>query len=251
MKCWNADQVKDGEVLVASWMDSNAVSFMTTVHGVKNPQCDYVFSLRRRPKDTSSNAAVTQAPFEGEPRKLLPIPKFANDYNHLMNGVESFGQRRAAYDARLISRKNWWSLYQFLLDIALINTIAIMRFNGSKELTFNLRMDIVNGLHEESETVTGDSQPNSVRSHYVSRSVTHLPPSRLIGKHTQFSVLKGNERRTCFLCSFVSPRGSSSSKRKGTLHCETCNKTFCAVPGRNCFSTFHDSSYNPSRPGEE
>jgi|SRR5271154_5543860 len=66
---------------------------MTTGHAVE----EEVLRLRKQPKKTSSQAAITRKPFEGKVRKELPIPAFIDGYNHYMGQVDVANQLRAGY----------------------------------------------------------------------------------------------------------------------------------------------------------
>jgi len=112
--------VSDGaDVLCMRWIDNNIVQFMTTVH----PANESSFSLRRKPRSTSTNALIACRIFDvDEHRKVLAIPTVVNDYNHGTNAVDLADQRRAAYSVHQCTRHNWFSLFYFLLDILLVNT---------------------------------------------------------------------------------------------------------------------------------
>jgi hypothetical protein len=53
--------------------------------------------LRRRPRLTSTNAVKVRRVFDNETKKLLPIPKIIDDYNHHMGGVDIADQLRSYY----------------------------------------------------------------------------------------------------------------------------------------------------------
>ena len=77
-----------GWCLVFLWQDNNAVLAITTVHSVHREE-DQVGRLRRRPKATSINTALSWPVFEGESTKWLRIPKAIDDYNKGMNSVDN------------------------------------------------------------------------------------------------------------------------------------------------------------------
>jgi hypothetical protein len=45
---------------------------------------EQIKSLRKQPRKTASQAAITREPFEGKVRTELDIPTFINSYNHEM-----------------------------------------------------------------------------------------------------------------------------------------------------------------------
>jgi hypothetical protein len=87
--------LKDRNILVSIWQDSNKVGFCTTVHN----GTEWAMRNRKRPKVTSTFAAITKQPFymfnppigckePYEHTRLLPIPGAIDDYNHHMGAVD-------------------------------------------------------------------------------------------------------------------------------------------------------------------
>ena len=76
-----------------------------------------IWRLRRQPVKTSTSAKTARVPFEGEPTKMLQIPRFINEYNHHMNDVDNSDQLRAEFEPpRRIRRGGHQALmYMFLL----------------------------------------------------------------------------------------------------------------------------------------
>lgn len=79
------------EVLCFRWMDNNIVRMLTTVH----PWNEVTQSLRRKPRKTSTNAAIVRRAFGDNNRAAFFIPTAIDDYNHHMGGVDIADQRRA------------------------------------------------------------------------------------------------------------------------------------------------------------
>ena len=90
--------------LVSIWQDSNKVGFCTTIHN----RTEWPVRNRKRPKGTSTSAAITKQPFYmfslppryKEPYEhtcLLPIPGAIDDYNHYMGRVDIADQLRAGF----------------------------------------------------------------------------------------------------------------------------------------------------------
>jgi hypothetical protein len=69
-------------VLCFAWQDYNTVLGITTAY---SPD-DLVIRTRKRPAETSTNAAIVRPVFRDEYTKDLAIPKFIDAYNHHMGG---------------------------------------------------------------------------------------------------------------------------------------------------------------------
>jgi len=141
----------NADVLCLCWEDNNVVWFLTTVHNWN----DYSLSERRKPRTTSTNAIFTRQVFGNKERKVLPIPKIVNDYNHHMNSVDLADQCRAAYPTHVRACRNWLCLFYFLLDISLVNSHIL--YTHARREEFNWKLD------------NGDIQPDKILLHELAR----------------------------------------------------------------------------------
>ncbi len=57
---------------------------MITEHRIE----DTILRLRKRPKKTTSNTAITRKPFRDQSTKILFIPLFIDCYNQNMKGID-------------------------------------------------------------------------------------------------------------------------------------------------------------------
>jgi hypothetical protein len=79
----------DSDVLGIRWEDNNIVCFLTTVY----PWNETTFRELRKPRTTTTNAAIVKQVFGDSECKALFIPTVVDDYNHDMNGVDLADQR--------------------------------------------------------------------------------------------------------------------------------------------------------------
>jgi hypothetical protein len=118
--------------LVSIWQDSNKVGFCTTIHD----GTEWIVRSRKRPKGTSTSAAITKQPFymfspppkckePYEHTRLLPIPLAVDDYNHHMGGVDIADQLRAGFSTHQRGVKPWRPLFYWLLDSTIINAFRL------------------------------------------------------------------------------------------------------------------------------
>ena len=126
------------------WQDNNAVIAITTAHSLHRQE-DQVEVLRRRPKATSSNAAITWPVFEGQSTKWLRIPSAINDYNHGMNGVDTASQLRTGFSCHKPHEVKWWRpLFYWLLDICANNSYLLWR--TTQPITHKLHQQFIDTL---------------------------------------------------------------------------------------------------------
>lgn len=95
---------------------------MTTGHNLE----DKVFRNRRRPKKTSTNKAITWPVFDGDFRKVLPIPTFIDMYNQYIGGVDIANQLRAIATTHFNRyQKEYFPGIFFSLDISTVNSFKL------------------------------------------------------------------------------------------------------------------------------
>lgn len=66
------------------WVDSGSVIMLNTIHNIDNK----VQKKWRRLREISTNSKKVSSVFESTSCKILPIPKFINNYNNYMGGVD-------------------------------------------------------------------------------------------------------------------------------------------------------------------
>jgi hypothetical protein len=108
---WNTRSgVVVDDVLAMLWIDNRPVTMLTTIHELIGDDWD-IMRDRRRPRETCINAVNVQATFGNNPRKILPIPRIIDDYNHHMGGVDIADQQRGYYSSQLITHRCCMSLF--------------------------------------------------------------------------------------------------------------------------------------------
>jgi hypothetical protein len=254
---WNTIKTKEvGDVLVVCWIDDGAVQLLTTVHRVQGDEW-FVVRNRRRPRETSTNAATVRRVFGGDSRKELAIPKIIDDYNHFVNRVGVADQYRSYYSLELISSRTWLPLFYWLLDTALTNSYIIFKkVHTDKAMTLkDFRMHVAWSLLNAG--VLGDAAGTWKRSRrsldsldaptrqpavYVTSKTIDISPKRYLpGVHFP-KLVDGRVR--CLWCRFKHrTSGEMSSDAAGAQTAVVC--AFCEVPlcfnkKRNCFQEFHE-----------
>ena len=124
---------------------------LTTIHNIDSK----VSKERRKPRETSTNSRKVTSVFEGAARKIVPIPKIIDDYNHHMGGVDIADQLRSYYTTQLTVCRTWPPLFFWLLDTSIINSYLICKKLGitKDHKSFNhksFRMDLIRNLIKDS-----------------------------------------------------------------------------------------------------
>lgn len=130
---WNTllGKVVDNTLCLA-WQDNNIVLALSTIHTIHKVD-DFREKLRKRPGKTSTNARIVRQVFDGSAEKELQIPRFIDDYNQYMGGVDLANQFHKAYKTHQITRRNWWPLFYWLIDIACINSYRLYQLSTKEE----------------------------------------------------------------------------------------------------------------------
>src|SRR5436305_9466172 len=137
-------------VLAILWMDNGPVTMLSTIHQIDNENENRIERVRRRPRETSTNAVKVRAVFGTLSKKALPIPVIIDDYNHFMGGVNIADQLRGYYGTQLPVRRTWMPLFFWLLDTALVNSYLILKKINTNISQKDFRLQIVWDLIEES-----------------------------------------------------------------------------------------------------
>jgi len=166
---------------------------------------------------------------------------------------------RAYFDTQLISRCNWYPLFYWILETALINSLIIYwDLPSNKEHTvqhFDFCLSIVRNLLQAASPSTMINSLRNPTSQEITRSVpttqSALPPlpTRLITKHTplplcrkvpgMLSPLWLESRVDCFFCRWRRSQGGSGEDMKTSIKCEDCDEAMCFTPKQNCFYEFY------------
>ena len=126
---WNtllATVVQD--VLCLAWQDNNIVLALSNIHTVNRTE-DFREKVRKRPAKTSTNRRIIRHIFADKPTKNLSIPRFIDDYNQYMGGVDLANQFREAYETHQPTFRTWWPLFYWLIDVACINAYRLYQLN--------------------------------------------------------------------------------------------------------------------------
>ena len=137
------------DVLCLGWIDNNTVLSLSTVHTV-NQVADLVKRWRKRPQDTSTNARITRKPFENiGARAELEIPRYIDDYNYNMGGVDIADQHRQAYATQRKSMKHWLPKWYWMIDHACINAFKVGVYASGGHWKSNQHYDFRERLWQE------------------------------------------------------------------------------------------------------
>jgi hypothetical protein len=211
---WQAPTTTNS-IAQTTWKDNALVLFMST--NTIDPE-EVVIRERKRPKKTSAAAKVTRPVFGNNPTKELPIPKFIDDYNHLMNGVDRADQLRSGNSQRRrIRRGGWHALWGFLFDVVLVNSFLLSGFKKQSDFW----QDLINSLFQKSERLHSEHRKG------------------LVGKCASQKVGSGHTQKECVVCKAVyttlssravlreissNLQGSRGRKRKRTSYaCVDCD----------------------------
>src|ERR1700742_3327731 len=104
-----------GNALCFAWQNNNTILSITTAFTLNPGAENWVWRQRRRPKYTSTNAAIARPIFGNELRKTLSIPDAIDAYNHHMGGIDRANQIRKNFACHLpCDHRNWRPLAYWL-----------------------------------------------------------------------------------------------------------------------------------------
>jgi hypothetical protein len=234
-----------GNVLCFAWQDNNIVLGLSTIHTV-NKDSDLIERMRRRPKKTSTNAAIVRPIFGDETRKNINIPRFIDDYNHYMGGVDIANQHRAAYETHLRTWRSWWPLWTWAIDVSIVNCFKIQSILFQIEQLappdhYRFREELYKGLFgAHKEQITARQKRKVFEAFPPCRLNNHYPhvPGRIVGgfsacRWCRHSVSKRPKQAT----------GKYHRASPTQWKCVTCCVPLClAETGRRCWEAFHSAA---------
>jgi Transposase IS4 len=235
--------------LVSIWQDSNKVGYCSTIHD----GTEWPIRNRKRPKGTSTSAAITKQPFYifspppgckelYEHTRLLPIPGAIDDYNHHMGRVDIADQLRAGFSTQQRGVKPWRPLFYWLLDSTIINAFRLSEHQRKAQL--GSKKDNIRSVHRTFQEalvseLLKDPFPTAPKQVYITKN-TLLPQIRLTQPIEIHQQVPGKQTR-CLFCRWSRQNKrciritKSNSVPKTRILCSHCNIPLC----KDCFWLFH------------
>ena len=226
------------DTLCLAWQDNNVVLALSTVHTVHQVD-DFVAKIRKRPAKTSTNGRIVRDVFKEEHTKELYIPRFIDDYNHHMGGVDLANQFREVYETHRATQRNWWPLFYWLLDMAYINAyrLYLLHTDAKRPLThLQFRIELYCKLFEYSKKVK------------LVQLYSELGSKRLFSSNVQHIHFWGKlptKRGICIWCAYLGKRqkllDNSVQKppKRSYGGCVFCSVFLCQEG--ECWGRFHQS----------
>lgn len=195
-------------ISVIKWMDTKDVYVATTAFDPKKVQV-----IHRKQKDGS--------------KKPMLCPLTIVEYTKNMGGVDRFDHLRSSYSIGRKSKKNWFRLFWFLLEAALINAYIlyskghVMRNNSHRQFRLRVARGLINNF--SSRKACSTILKNKKGGVYSISDEVRLTN---VGVHMP---REGTKRR----CRFCSTR---TNPKRTKIECSLCKVPICITP---CFQRFH------------
>lgn len=183
--------IKNG-IAAVQWMDKKPVNFLSSAHTPRKTT-----SVLRRLKNGK--------------RVSVHCPTVVDVYNKYMGGVDRFDQYRERYETGRKSKKWWFRIYYFLLDLAIVNSYILWKLCQPpnfkvNQLTYrlNLARQLINGFSTRKKQGRPPNYfkckvPNEVRQ---SRAA-HMPKKEISSRRCKYCSSKNRKQtRTKFICTF-------------------------------------------------
>jgi hypothetical protein len=222
------------DTLCLAWQDNNIVLALSNIHTVHTVN-DFVARQRKRPAKTSTSGNIVRIVFRDNPIMELQIPVFIDDYNHHMRGVDIANQLQEAYETHRATRRNWWPLFYWLIDVVVINSYHLYRVHVRNESPLT---------HLEFRTALYTSLLGSSLDVKIHRLKLKLGGKRTFGNNQAHlhQVCKREGLGTCVWCSYSIQlqrlqRGESMRASRSWYSCSFCDVPLCI--SNNCWTKYH------------
>ena len=119
-------KVVHDDVCAVVWQDKNFVQFITTHYDLR----DMTLIDQKRPSAYNISKwykDIVTSIWGDQGIATLLLPTYSVDYNFNMSGVDQHDQMRSYSPTQLISVRNWFPFFFFLLDAAIINAFVASR----------------------------------------------------------------------------------------------------------------------------
>jgi hypothetical protein len=237
---WESDS-EDPGVICYAWQDNNTVIACSTVHSSGNEHT--IIRLRRRPQATSTNGSLVRKVFGDQVRKELPIPAFIDDYNHFMGGVDIADQLRSYYTTQRISLRNWYPLFFWILDTAILNAYLLGRqlYGDGYMAHKDFRAALWTSLFAYSKQVLTQRK---VDQFYQLYPQVDLP----VDLQVEHRLISSEKKVRCLNCQIICSNATKKRKfgdevsinrvpKRTTFICSVCNVPLCKES--NCWADYH------------
>lgn len=108
-------------VFTLIWQNNNLVLTLFTIHSLKNK----AISNWKWVLQIFTNEELIRKMFEIEVKKNLNIFIFIDDYNYNMREVNLVNQYKTKYETHRFTRRNWFSILYWILDVFIVNVYRI------------------------------------------------------------------------------------------------------------------------------
>ena len=244
---------ESGKVLHTGWKDNAFALAMSTVHTEKG----LVRRLRKRPKETSSNAKTARKPFGNQPTKELDIPILYDEYNHHMGDVDTADQLAGHNGGfRRLRRGAIQALDHWLLRTVLVNCYLIALYSDTgRERLINFRnqddfrLQLVDSLLALGDQCRNAKVPRKRTFGHMNGESIEVPVHR--HEHVKMPT-----RKDCMACKGVrygdrtfkrvalaeiaANKGRDSKRTCTHWGCKQCTVGLCYKG--DCFSRYHSNS---------
>jgi len=195
---------KKGNFIIVRWNDNSVVTMVSNCHGI-------------HPLGPAQRWSIAQ-----KQRVSINQPHLISQYNGYMCGVDRMDQNVAVYRISIRSRKWWWPLFAYLLDVAMQNAWLLYRLTqGATQLPMDqleFRRSVCNVYYTRYASNRLSGRPGG-RPQPLSRRV----PQEVRSGTNHYIRSSGTQRR-CAVCGL-----------KVRRECTKCNVGLHI----ECFPRFH------------
>lgn len=197
---------KNSGVFFARWKDNGVVTIASTIHGIT--------PFRKTKSYSKAQKKIVQ----------VDMPNCVDMYNKYMGGTDQMDENVARHRIGIRGKKWWWSIFTWLIDVALTNAWRLYKNSGKNSTLLEFRRSIVQEYLIRFKTSQKKKGPSSSRVSTTSRVLEGIRYDCL--DHYVIPTEKGKRKRCA---------GDLCQSSVRTM-CFKCQIGLCV----NCFKTFHE-----------